>query len=267
MPQIENRNSRASASAQRLPSWPARWMLRRCELSDLPEVRHLVRITWHRAFTLGAAPNQQKMRAIREQALSALIREQLDRSGAPDANQTSAEPSCADHDGSAPAILISLRSPPDIREAVQAYVRSASLPPPKSLAEYTEHIPGTAEHILCRAERSVTYKIYIEDKLASGEIETAKMGQLVALDLNLLAFAVSAASFALKYQVAGTVFAIFPAALLIASLISAEAMARKAAPHNDYVGTPSIVHEPSAPQRQREPKLPSTTAPDGQACP
>ena|SRR6266702_5047436 len=89
---IKNRHRDASVTATRLPEWPMRWMLRRSGLPDLPEVRRVMRIAWQRGFTLRAAPSKQKMRAIREQALSALSRALQVRNGATDANQTSANP-------------------------------------------------------------------------------------------------------------------------------------------------------------------------------
>lgn len=56
-----------------LPDWPVRWMLRRHGLPDIPEVRRLLRASWRKGFTFGAAPGNQEMCAIREKALAAVI--------------------------------------------------------------------------------------------------------------------------------------------------------------------------------------------------
>jgi hypothetical protein len=76
-----------------------------------------------------------------------------------------------------------------------------------------------AGRILSMTERSVTGKIDIEDKLASAEIETAKIGISLALGLTLLAFTASVVFFALSNRIAGLAFLSFPVAMLIRSFL------------------------------------------------
>jgi hypothetical protein len=68
-------------------------------------------------------------------------------------------------------------------------------------------------------ERSVTGKIDIEDKLASAEIEAAKISISVAFGLTILAFAASVTFFALGNRVAGLAFLSFPVVMLIRSFL------------------------------------------------
>lgn len=105
-----------------------------------------------------------------------------------------------------------------VREEIQAYW-SAPLPSPETLDQYEKIVPGMAGRILSMTERSVTGKIDIEDKLASAEIETAKIGISVALGLTLLAFAASVVFFALSNRIAGLAFLSFPVAMLIRSFL------------------------------------------------
>jgi Predicted membrane protein (DUF2335) len=119
---------------------------------------------------------------------------------APNANQAptaellhgSAETAVSGNDGSRPVGSHTVVGPQVIREVVreemQAYW-SAPLPSPETLERYNKIVPGTAGRILSMTERSVTGKIDIEDKLASAEIEIAKISISVAFGLTLLAFA------------------------------------------------------------------------------
>jgi hypothetical protein len=66
--------ARARAAITRLLDWPVRRLLRRCGLLDIPEVRRPLRAAGQKGFTFGAAPSHQKMRAIREQAVKAVLR-------------------------------------------------------------------------------------------------------------------------------------------------------------------------------------------------
>lgn len=64
-------------AARQLLDWPIsrllhHWLLRRSDLPDIPEVRRLLRATFQKGFTFGAAPSQQKMRALREEAVEAI---------------------------------------------------------------------------------------------------------------------------------------------------------------------------------------------------
>lgn len=54
--------------------WHTRRLLRHHGLPDIPEVRLLLRAAWLKGFTFGAAPGEQRMRAIRENAVLALVR-------------------------------------------------------------------------------------------------------------------------------------------------------------------------------------------------
>jgi len=215
MPMIEHRRRWAGAAVARMLDWPMRRILRRWGLPDIPEVRRLMRTAWHKGFCwFGAVPSQQEMRTIREQSLAAVSRALPDKSDASNVDQTSAEPS-----GTDPPI-----SPAIIREAVHEEIQacwSATLPPPETLAEYNDTIPGTAERILCMAEGAVACKVHIRTMLAGAELETAKTGLKIAFGLNLLSFAASVVSFALRHQLAGIAFVAFSMVTLIKSLISA----------------------------------------------
>lgn len=105
-----------------------------------------------------------------------------------------------------------------VREEIQAYW-SAPLPPPETLSQYNDIVPGMAERILAMTERSVTGKLDIEDKLANAEVETAKMGLSLAFALTLLAFVASVVFFALGNNVAGGSFLSFPVVMLLRSFI------------------------------------------------
>ncbi len=58
----------------RLPDWRGRWMLRRNELPDIPEVRRVLRAWSRKGWTFGAAPSAQKLRTLHKEALAAIIR-------------------------------------------------------------------------------------------------------------------------------------------------------------------------------------------------
>ena len=58
----------------RLLNWPVRRSLRRNGLPDIPETRRLLRAARLRGFTFGAGPSPQKIRAIRDEALTAVLR-------------------------------------------------------------------------------------------------------------------------------------------------------------------------------------------------
>jgi hypothetical protein len=75
---------RIRAGARWLVDWPVRWMVRRSGLPHIPEVRLLPRTAWQKGLTFGAAPDQSKMRAVREQALVASSRALPDESGVSD---------------------------------------------------------------------------------------------------------------------------------------------------------------------------------------
>jgi uncharacterized membrane protein len=105
-----------------------------------------------------------------------------------------------------------------VREEIQAYW-SAPLPPPETLAQYDQIVPGMTERILVMTERSVTGKIDIDDKLANAEIETAKMGLSLAFALTSIAFLASVIFFAFGDRVAGVAFLSFPVLMLIRSFI------------------------------------------------
>lgn len=56
------------------PNWYMRWMLRRYELPDLPEVRRALWAWWRKGWTFGAAPSSAELRALHQEAVAAVIR-------------------------------------------------------------------------------------------------------------------------------------------------------------------------------------------------
>jgi uncharacterized membrane protein len=149
---------------------------------------------------------------------------------APNANQTStaellhgsAETPFSGNDGSRPVGSHPFVGSHVIREVVREEIQvywSAPLPPPETLDQYDKIVPGMAGRILSMTERSVTGKIDIEDKLASAEIEAAKISISVAFGLTILAFAASVTFFALGNRVAGLAFLSFPVVMLIRSFL------------------------------------------------
>jgi hypothetical protein len=71
---IEHKYIQVGAAVTWMLDWYVRWMLRGSRMPNIPEVRLLLRISWRKGFMFGSGPNQQKMRAIREQALAAVSR-------------------------------------------------------------------------------------------------------------------------------------------------------------------------------------------------
>lgn len=105
-----------------------------------------------------------------------------------------------------------------VHEEIQAYW-SAPLPPPETLREYDQILPGAAERILSMTERVVTGKIDIEEKYANGEIRNADKSLNLAFGLTLLAFAASVVFFVLVNQVAGVAFISFPVLMIIRAFL------------------------------------------------
>lgn len=80
-------------------------------------------------------------------------------------------------------------------ECVQMY--SGPIPPPSSLAEYENILPGSADRILTMTERQSSHRINLEGKVVEAEIKNGKTGQIMGFILAVLALG------------AGITFAIF----------------------------------------------------------
>jgi uncharacterized membrane protein len=112
-------------------------------------------------------------------------------------------------------------------EVSQAW--SGPLPPPDILAEYETVLPGSAERILCMAEKAATGMIDNARAVAEAEIEGSKRGLSFAMWLTGVMVAVSAAFFAAAVSgsgdvaaaiTAGSVFLSVPVIMLIRSFIT-----------------------------------------------
>ena len=87
------------------------------------------------------------------------------------------------------------------------------------LAQYEELLPGAAERILVMAEKAATGEIDTADRLATAEIEGARLGQSLAFALTLFAFIAAVTFFALGNIVAGVAFTSVPVVMLIRSFL------------------------------------------------
>jgi uncharacterized membrane protein len=109
-----------------------------------------------------------------------------------------------------------------IREAVRLELQQwwqGPLPPPEILSQYEQLLPGMAERLLVIAEKSATGQIDTADKMATAEIEAAKLGQSLAFALTLFAFIAAVVFFALDNRWAGVAFTSVPVAMLIRSFL------------------------------------------------
>lgn len=80
-------------------------------------------------------------------------------------------------------------------------------------------MPGSAERILVMAEKAATGEIDTADRLASAEIEAAKLGQSLAFALTLFAFVAAVVFFAIGNRWAGVAFTSVPVVMLIRSFL------------------------------------------------
>jgi uncharacterized membrane protein len=87
------------------------------------------------------------------------------------------------------------------------------------LAQYNQLIPDAAERILVMAEKAATGDIDTTGRLATAEIEAAKLGQSLAFALTIFAFIAAIVFFAIGNQWAGTAFISVPVAMLIRSFL------------------------------------------------
>lgn len=108
-------------------------------------------------------------------------------------------------------------------EALRIQLESAwsgPLPQPAVLAQYDLLLPGAAERILAMAETVATGHIKTADKYAVAEIEQAKLGQLMAFSLTIVAFITAIVFFVLGKTWAGSAFISFPAIMLIRTFVT-----------------------------------------------
>jgi uncharacterized membrane protein len=93
------------------------------------------------------------------------------------------------------------------------------MPSPRILAQYEQVQAGLAERIMAMAETAATGDIRTRDKLASAEIECARIGQSLAFFLTLIALSGAIWFFAIHNDVAGGVLLSVPVIMLIRSFL------------------------------------------------
>jgi uncharacterized membrane protein len=148
---------------------------------------------------------------------------------------------------------------PDIRQIVREEVQasqSASLPPPQTLAEYDQLVPGTAERIVSMTERSAAAKIDIADRLATAGIKAARTGLKIVIGLTVVAFAAAMVFFALGNQTAGVAFAAFSVILFIQPFLSpgADGLLSSGSGRSASASTGPSGSRPSQPDLSSEPR-------------
>lgn len=120
------------------------------------------------------------------------------------------------------------RAEPDgqaaVLEALQVQLEqrqwSGPLPPPATLYQYEQVQPGLAERIVAMAETATTGEIKTREKLASAEIDQARVGQSLAFLLTIIALGAAIYFFVVHNATAGGLLLSFPVIMLIRSFLT-----------------------------------------------
>lgn len=97
---------------------------------------------------------------------------------------------------------------------------SGPLPPPATLYQYELVQPGLADRIVTMAETVTTGEIKIREKIATAEIESARIGQSLAFLLTIVALGAAIYFFAVGNATAGGLLLSFPVIMLIRSFLT-----------------------------------------------
>ena len=65
------------------------------------------------------------------------------------------------------------------------------MPPPETLAQYSEAVPDGAERVLAMAERQAAHRVAIEAESVTSDYKLARAGQLVGLVVVLAVLALA----------------------------------------------------------------------------
>jgi uncharacterized membrane protein len=94
------------------------------------------------------------------------------------------------------------------------------MPSPATLAQYELIQAGLAERIMAMAETAVTGDIRTRDKVADAAIARARIGQIMAYSLTLIALTAAVLFFIFHNPIAGGVLVSVPVIMLIRSFLT-----------------------------------------------
>jgi uncharacterized membrane protein len=102
--------------------------------------------------------------------------------------------------------------------ALAAWSRTFSgpLPPPETLGQYEERVPGSAERIIAMAERQATHRQSLEKKIVDAGCQNERFGQILAAGIAVTGIIVGAVLVSQGKSLAGFTAMLGPLAAIVA---------------------------------------------------